>query len=311
MQPDPETPWIGVIIASSSRAKLLGETLTELSKQTVAPRFVVLSVHETSDLPDLNDLVLPAGCELHSVLGEKGSTVQRNRGVERLARLIDFRFVPGIVVFLDDDFVARGDWLASLISRISESPRIVGLTGILLADGAPGAGYNTHEAIQILHDGVSKLDASDWRMLEGPVTSLYGCNMAIRSEIMAELRFDEGLPLYAWLEDYDFSVRLGEYGDLYRSAKLVGVHLGTKAGRSSGVRIGYSQIVNPQHLRRKGTMSTRTALKYASKNFVANVIGSIIGDRHIDRPGRLRGNCRAILDIVSRRASPGRISSLS
>src|SRR5690606_25023936 len=75
----------------------------------------------------------------------------------------------------------------------------------------------------------------------------YGCNMAIRMAPVREhdIRFDENLPFYAWLEDVDFSRQLVPFGRIVRADQLRGVHLGTKkAGRSPGKRLGYSQVAN-------------------------------------------------------------------
>src|SRR5690606_25207242 len=40
----------------------------------------------------------------------------------------------------------------------------------------------------------------------------YGCNMTVRRLVAEEVRFDERLKLYAWLEDADFSRRCLKYG---------------------------------------------------------------------------------------------------
>uniref|UniRef100_UPI00195349D0 glycosyltransferase family 2 protein n=1 Tax=Escherichia coli TaxID=562 RepID=UPI00195349D0 len=66
----------------------------------------------------------------------------------------------------------------------------------------------------------------------------YGCNMTVRLSVIHAhgIRFDEDLPLYAWLEDVDLSRRMAPYGRIVGSATMRGVHLGSKRGRSSGIR---------------------------------------------------------------------------
>ena len=66
------------------------------------------------------------------------------------------------------------------------------------------------------------------------------------------LRFDENLPLYGWLEDIDFARSIAPYGRVVKSMLLRGVHLGVKRGRTSGVKLGYSQIANPLYMLEKG-----------------------------------------------------------
>jgi GT2 family glycosyltransferase len=254
--------------------------------------------------------MLPDSCELHVAFGDIGSSRQRNRGLDWLSKRVDFLTNPGIIVFLDDDFIMRRDWLQNLRKHFCGCTSLIGLTGILLADGARGAGFSTKEALCIIEGGEPILSTDDWRTREGLAESLYGCNMAVRSAAMAELRFDEELPLYGWLEDYDLSSRLRKQGSLFRSPNLVGVHLGVKSGRSPGLQVGYSQVANPVYLHRKGTMSFRTAFKYAFKNVIPNVARFLSGDRYIDRKGRLKGNFLAILDLIRIRSYPGRILSL-
>jgi hypothetical protein len=84
----------------------------------------------------------------------------------------------------------------------------------------------------------------------------YGCNMAPRLVPLHRhsLRFDEDLPLYGWLDDVDLCRRLSAYGRIVKNWNMIGVHLGTKRGRTAGIRLGYSQIANPIYLRRKGTL---------------------------------------------------------
>jgi hypothetical protein len=122
--------------------------------------------------------------------------------------------------------------------------------------------------------------------------------------------FDENLPLYGWQEDIDFSRRVRPYGRIVRSQTLRGVHLGIKLGRTSGVRFGYSQIANPVYLIRKGSMSWRHAAKLIWRNLAANLLRSVYPEPWIDRKGRLKGNCLAIVDIAIGRISPGRILQL-
>ena len=92
---------------------------------------------------------------------------------------------------------------------------------------------------------------------------------------------------------------------------ISGIHLGTKHGRTSGVRFGYSQIVNPIYLVNKGTMSLQHCMQLIAKNIVMNLIKSIHPENYIDRRGRLKGNCIALKDCAIGRVDPMRIISLN
>ncbi|TMV63343.1 glycosyltransferase family 2 protein [Thioclava sp. BHET1] len=198
--------------------------------------------------------------------------------------------------------------LANVERLFTERLDVVMTTGTVIADGIHNAGFD-------FPSGKARLAAHPRSI--GPETLCnayngYGCNMAIRgSTVLAhDLQFDESLPLYGWLEDVDFSRRLAEHGQILRSSALVGVHLGTKGGRTSGVRLGYSQIANPLYLIRKGTMAPRRAYRLMAQNLARNLTRSWRPEPWIDRRGRLRGNLTALADLLRGRLQPARALDL-
>jgi hypothetical protein len=125
------------------------------------------------------------------------------------------------------------------------------------------------------------------------------------------LTFDEALPLYGWQEDVDFTYQLGARGVLVKNSRLSGVHMGSKAGRTPGKRLGYSQISNPVYLLRKKTMPKALAWRLMRQNLAANLVKSLKPEAHIDRRGRLTGNLLAIKDLVTGKIDPRRILELA
>ena len=95
-----------------------------------------------------------------------------------------------------------------------------------------------------------------------------------------------------------------------KAEALRGVHLGTKTGRSPGIRLGYSQIANPAYLIGKGTMAPRRAVRQMVRNVAANLVKSLRPEPWIDRRGRLKGNILGLWDLLRRRARPDRILEL-
>jgi GT2 family glycosyltransferase len=178
----------------------------------------------------------------------------------------------------------------------------------VLADGATGAGISIDEGLALLRDApVSGQDLSVHETYSG-----YGCNMAIRMSTVhiCRLRFDESLPFYGWLEDVDFSRTVSRFGRVVASPQLIGVHLGTKTGRMSGLRLGYSQIANPVYLADKRTMTWRHALVQMSRNLASNAAKAWRPEPWIDRQGRLKGNLLALRDLVTGRLSPQNIRNM-
>ena len=134
--------------------------------------------------------------------------------------------------------------------------------------------------------------------------------MAVRLSAAEGLLFDESLPLYGWLEDIDYTFRLGMRGRMICASSVTGVPLGNRRGRMSGQRNGYSQVANVIYLKRKGTMQPGLGEKLLRQNLLSNLVKSFRPEPHIDRRGRLIGNLMAIGDWLSGRLDPRRIERM-
>lgn len=288
---------VAIVIASKGRPAELARWADHCARQTVAPATLIYSIVDSSDLPPgFND------GRARVVTGAKGSAHQRNTGLDAVPLDAD------IVAFFDDDYVPSRRCIEGIAKAFEADRELVGMSGRLLADGINNAGISHDEA-------VAMIDAFDAENAEPdlsctPIIGTYGCNMAFRRSQIADLRFDERLPLYAWQEDVDFSNRLRPRGRIMRSNACVGVHQGVKRGRSPGYQLGYSQIANPLYLIRKGTMPMSAALWLMTRNLISNHVKALHPEPWIDRSGRVAGNWRAFGDLVTGRLTPERILSL-
>ena len=86
--------------------------------------------------------------------------------------------------------------------------------------------------------------------------------------------------------------------------------MGARSGKTSGKRLGYSQIANVIYLWRKGTMCPWLGERLLFQNIVSNVVRSLWPEPDIDRRGRLVGNLLALRDLVTGRIDPERIEAL-
>jgi GT2 family glycosyltransferase len=284
---------IAIAIATAGRADVLSDTLGVLAEQSRIPDELLICPARSDDL-DASALDTYSG-RFSVCHGALGLTAQRNL----MLRSTD----ADVVVFFDDDFIPARDYVAEVELLFEAYPKMIMATGTVLADGITGPGLTHLEGLRIVegsrHDAVLSLPE--------PVYNGYGCNMAVRMDPVRRhgIEFDERLPLYGWLEDVDFSRRLARYGGIVRSARLRGVHLGTKgSGRSPGRRLGYSQIANPIYLARKGTMSWERVARQICRNLVANSLRSLFPEPWTDRIGRLAGNGTAILDLLTGKLRP-------
>jgi len=291
---------ITVGIATAGRRAMLMQTLGQLGQQTRLPDEVVICPSSPEDCHDEGLSALPYPTRV--VRGPRGLSAQRNA-------ILAACEVCDILVFFDDDFYPAADYLAKLESLFTEQPDLVGATGDVLSDGAISRGITHSEALAILAAHVPPSPGAEYAY---EAYSLYGCNMALRMEPVRahKLRCDERLPLYGWLEDVDLSRQIARYGRLIKTTALAGVHLAIKNGRSSGLRIGYSQIANPWYLLRKGTLDARHAFRQVSRNVAANAYRSLNPEPWVDRRGRLQGNALATLHLLTGRLDPRKVLEL-
>jgi GT2 family glycosyltransferase len=289
---------VAVIVASLGRAQMLGELLDDLARQSRRADRIVLSVTTRDDLP--------ANLDRHTmvehIISPKGSCVQRNRAIDHIEGQCD------IIFFCDDDYVPSRFAIERVAALFAQHSEIAGATGHLLADGVNSPGIDTADAHAMLsaYDDRAAPPIVPYRDLAG----LYGCNMAFRAAAIGDVRFDERLRLYGWQEDIDFSVRVQPRGRIVKTFAFAGVHCGVKAGRSPGVKLGYSQVVNPAYLVRKGTMGWRFALNIALRNMSANHFRALDAEPWVDRIGRVRGNWIGVFDVLRGRLTPERVETL-
>ena len=284
-----------MVVASVGRAGLLRNTIARLPLQSRPPDGIIVVGSDPQDVSGVADSC--PGVEI--ILADRGLCKQRNAALARL------RDTSDAIVFFDDDFIPEEHFLENLEAEFLANPNLVGLTGVLIADGAHSSQIAFGDAVRELESG----NRSPVSTAE-PITWLYGCNMAFRTSATEGLAFDEALPLYGWQEDVDFSNQLGRRGEMVRTSKLTGIHLGTRGGRQSGLRLGYSQVANIIYLLRKGTIAPRRGLTLMFRNILMNCGRSLWPEPEIDRRGRLVGNVMAIADLARGRVDPGRIISL-
>jgi hypothetical protein len=230
---------------------------------------------------------------------------QRNRALSLIRDRVD------IVVFFDDDFIPSRFWIERIQFLFATQAEVGTVTGRVLADGVTAGGLPMSEGQSI----VNKADFSEKMPTpsnyNSRVASPYGCNMAFRTKTIEGLMFDERLALYGWLEDLDFGLRAGARGGMISSDLVWGVHLGVKGARASGIRFGYSQVVNPWYLMKKGLIPRFDACRRVTRGLVGNAIKSIASQKsHVDRRGRLKGNIIGIKDIIAGKWRPEKVAEL-
>ena len=291
---------IAIIISTRGRAEIVAALVRQIGEQSRPPEHIFVIASAPEDLSELRQN--QPGLTLH--IGRTGLTLQRNDGLA----LAGSRF--SYIVFFDDDFVPSQFWLERMADIFESNQDIAVLTGLILADGTTTAGITLNDARSMVERRDSTPTNNGILRENFPFGSNMGCNMAFRYSALGDTRFDERLPLYAWLEDHDFRGQMERHGRVVRSESLWGVHLGHKQGRIRGVTLGYSQVANVLYLAKKGTVPKPYLMKLVAKNLLINAARSLRPEPFIDRRGRLLGNMAALRDLALGRIAPERALEL-
>lgn len=284
-----------VAIASAGRPGLLGNIVENIGGLTSSAFVSLISVPDESSLP--------VGVDLSSwttVTGSRGLSLQRNAALDALDGI-------DVVFFFDDDSVVRHDYVKNALNFFAAHPEIMGITGRVLLDGAVSGEIPEDVADRALADSLTEPLTGKW----STTRELYGCNFAVRASASKGLRFDGRLPLYSWLEDHDFARRLMRIGPLARVDDAVIVHrAASSGGRQAHTRLGYSQMMNPIYLCKKGSFPVLLAFREIMRPTSKNLLYSIAGPQRKWRRERLRGNLLAVNDAIRGRITPERITQL-
>lgn len=287
-----------LVISSLNRPEILHDTLVALSRQTISPIAIILSLCNTDSVRE-GTAMLPL---VRVVQGPKGLTKQRNNGMAELPPEAEY------VLFLDDDIELAPNYLESMERLLDGAHSVVMASGVSAMDGLRLARALTRE--EAVKAALHYQCGERTEAAEGA----YGCNMFVRRSLLETVRFDERLPLDSWLEDYDFSLRARAKGDVVWNFGTCVAHLGAqRLGPERGFLVGYAQIANSFYLWQKGLIPSFAKLlaKFWLPALRASLQGTVHGkppwNAVFDYKGRMRGNVRALADAGCFRLRPERI----
>jgi GT2 family glycosyltransferase len=291
---------VAVIIATRGRPKELERLLGILEQQSMPPDRIIVSACEPSDVTSVYN-----NEKVQIVFGPLGTTRQRNLAWASIKHSID------IIIFFDDDFIPSRFWVERAYTFMATNPDVVCLTGRVILDGVLLTGLKWTDGVSIVEKADSSVTAysAAGHIIKDNETP-YGCNMAIRATRLDHVTFDERLVLYGWLEDRDFGIRAAAVGRTIWTDAVWGVHLGAHRGRQSGLPFGYSQIVNPWYLMKKGVLTPHQSGKSIARSILGNAVGCVLPNPRVDRWGRFKGNILGIKDIACGNWAPERVVDL-
>jgi len=293
---------VAVVLISKGRPEILDDTIDSVLAQKLAPSQVLVVVPGEQDLPRRD-----RGGAVQNIVGPLGICVQRNAAIDAIPIETD------LVAFFDDDFELRPDYLEIAVAYLTEHADVVAFSGLLLANGS----VSREEAQRLVAEFRPEPASAFTFQSSGKDYILHGCNMVIRRAALARERFDENLPLYAYGEDYEMTMRLERHGRVGKFSGCIGVHLESPGGRVREVQRGYSLIANNWYFVRKGSIHlspfmawVRFWLVCVGKTFLICGWNFIRREPSKDWAGRIKGLWIALTDIPRGRCDPRRIVQL-
>jgi GT2 family glycosyltransferase len=246
---------IAFVVATKDRPEELRRLWSSLLSQTRLPdEVVVVDAGAKPSLLDGGDGARPVLRFMRSSVAS--ASRQRNAGLDAVGRGVD------LVGFLDDDAVLEPD-------AVEEMLRFWALAGA----GVAGAAFNmtNHPPLDWpflkrlplvarlgLYSGRGgAVTASGFQTMIGPVDAtvwtewLPSGASVWRRDVFARLRFDEWFAGYSYLEDLDFSYRVGKAAKLAVVAPARYRHLPAAGGRGTGYAFGVREVLNRTHFVRK------------------------------------------------------------
>lgn len=291
---------LAVVVASAGRPEAAAQLLLSMGALEESVECYV-SVPAAEDAPRVSP-----GHAVNVIIGSRGASAQRNAALDKVPLDTDYVF------FFDDDALPRQDYLKNMARFMESAPDVIAATGNVIADGAPQAREISHEEASFALSSSYATHVDGDHGIATQQDKLYGCNFVVRWKEAADLRFDEDLPLYSWLEDYDYARRIRRRGRIVALSGSVVVHRGSASGgRQAHLRFGYSQLANPYHLWRKGSFTAYICWREVIRPVTKNVLYSVLpGPQKRWRRRRLAGNVLGLWDILRGASNPGRILAL-
>lgn len=264
---------LDIIIATYNRKDDLKVCIESILSQEELPDNLIIvdSSDENKDKEEIRNYIknIKSINIKYIITDKKGSSIQRNIGLDEISENCK------IVTFLDDDIILEKSYISE-IKKAFKDLSIVGISGFLIRNGSI----------------VNKVPKDTTKKI---TDSLYGCNMSFRKDAIADIRFDENLKLYAFMEDWDFSYRIGKKGKMYYIYEARAVHNTSSKGRVNNKKYGFMLIANRYYLHKKNNILNLNDYIYFVMCILKNCILSFKKSRREKAIGTIIGFYKVVL----------------
>lgn len=291
------SPEISFVVATKDRPEELLRMWRSLCRQSRVPDEVVIV--DASDRP--TTLVGPLGdppALRYIRTAVASATRQRNLGLDAVRPAADF------VGFLDDDAVLEEGAVEEMLRFFDTAEAGVGGAAFNMANHPPLdwpvlKRSRLAESLGLYAKRGGAVTASGFQTMIGPLertawTDWLPSGASVwRKDVLRDCRFDEWFSGYSYLEDLDFSYRVGKSFKLAVVAGARYVHLQASGGRGGGYAFGLREVLNRVHFVKKYPefsprkcyaaltarllMNVVFAVRERKASFVARAIGNSVG----------------------------------
>ena len=218
---------LALIIPTKDRPEQIRDLLRSCGRQTVLPQKILIVDGSRSPLAGIDGEFSSLPVQYIRNSKDTSTTIQKNIGLRHLPPEID------LVGFLDDDIVLSDDALKKMLRFWNTAPLAVGGASFRIANDLPTSEGCLRELFQVGSKKIGEVLASGFtsRIAGHPrdveVQWLPGGASVWRRPLFKEFQFDEAFRGYGYLEDLDFSYRVGKKFRLVAVSDAKVVHYGT------------------------------------------------------------------------------------
>jgi GT2 family glycosyltransferase len=246
---------LAVIIPTKDRPLELRNLLINLEQQSLLPEQVIIidsgkgnSVSLATEHPKLNIC--------YEIFYPPSAARQRNKGLKYLIPSIAY------IAFFDDDIALDPSAIENAISFLEQAPPDVGAISLnLLNHPRPEfpllKGLPIAEWLGLYSQQKGVVLRSGFQILIGTVKQPIQIELfpsgafVCRREILSFIEFDPWFQAYSYLEDLDFSYRLGKRRKLMAIPSARFIHLESQSGKEKGFQFGQKEVLNRIYFVRK------------------------------------------------------------
>jgi len=276
---------ISVIIATKDRFEDVLTCLKSIFNQPVLPNEVIIV--DSSDKVGLENIIKQNfDFKIKYIHSKPGLTFQRNVGI---------KYASGdLVSFFDDDVILDKKYFENIVKIFEKdiSKKIGGVTGKIVNQSDMKLISKIYRKIFCLSEikrGEVKPswsnNAIDSKIeQEISVQWLQGANQTYRREVFLDNLFDEALKGYCYMEDVDFSYRVGkQYHLLYSPfAKCIHNHQSSPTTRLKKREKQFMFMINYHYLFKKNMKLTSRNIFCHYWSFLGFIVRAVFFERNID-----------------------------